>query len=201
MSEHGVTNVLVCGTGGQGVMTATEILAVAAIALGHDVKKTEVAGMAQRGGVVTSHLRFGPRVLAPSIPPGEADLLLAFEVAEGLRWCHHLRPGALAIVNVLRQVPPVVSSGLFSYPDDPIAQIKAKGIPVFAIDAGAIALDLGNPRLANTVMLGAAADHLPFGAENLRQAMLGRFSRKADLLEANSRAFDAGRAAVGKQAG
>ena len=72
-----VTNILVVGIGGQGVMTATEILAEAALGLGYDVKKTEVAGMAQRGGVVTSHLRFGPKVLSPQITAGEADILLA----------------------------------------------------------------------------------------------------------------------------
>jgi indolepyruvate ferredoxin oxidoreductase beta subunit len=85
MSEqNSVTNILVVGIGGQGVMTATEILAEAAIALGHDVKKTEVAGMAQRGGVVSSHLRFGPKVLSPQIMPGTADLLVGFESAA---WC------------------------------------------------------------------------------------------------------------------
>ena len=78
MSEN--TNILVVGIGGQGVMTATEILAEAAIAFGHDVKKTEVAGMAQRGGVVSSHLRFGPRVLSPQISPGTADVLLGFHM-------------------------------------------------------------------------------------------------------------------------
>ena len=76
-----ITNILVCGIGGQGVMTATEILAEAALSLGFDVKKTEVAGMSQRGGVVTSHLRFGARVLSPQIAPGEADLLVGFATA------------------------------------------------------------------------------------------------------------------------
>jgi indolepyruvate ferredoxin oxidoreductase beta subunit len=76
-------------------MTATEILAEAAIALGHDVKKTEVAGMAQRGGVVSSHLRFGTKVLSPQITPGSADVLLGFEAAEAMRWRHMLRPDGL----------------------------------------------------------------------------------------------------------
>ncbi|HEY5790565.1 MAG TPA: 2-oxoacid:acceptor oxidoreductase family protein, partial [Gammaproteobacteria bacterium] len=87
MSEHPTTNILVVGIGGQGVMTAAEILAEAALAEGFDVKKTEVAGMAQRGGMVTSHVRFGERVLSPSIAPGTADILVGFEVAEALRWC------------------------------------------------------------------------------------------------------------------
>ncbi len=120
MSYAPTTNILVCGIGGQGVMTATEILAEAAIAEGHDVKKTEVAGMAQRGGVVTSHLRFGPRVLSPQIEPGTADVLLGFEAAEALRWMHYLKQNAIALVNTARLVPPVVELGLFDYPDDPI---------------------------------------------------------------------------------
>ena len=103
------TNILVCGIGGQGVMTATEILAEAALALGFDAKKTEVAGMSQRGGVVTSHLRFGPQVLSPQIMPGDADLLVGFEAAEALRWAHMLKPGGVALVNQGRLVPPVVN--------------------------------------------------------------------------------------------
>lgn len=192
------SNILVVGIGGQGVMTATEILAEAAIALGHDAKKTEVAGMAQRGGVVSSHLRFGPRVLSPQIAPGEADVLLAFEAAEGLRWQHMLRPGAIALVNNSRFVPPVVELGLFDYPDDPVGQMKAAGTHVVAFDATTIALDLGDIRLGNTVMLGAIADHLRFPADSLLACVLKRFEKKgARMVELNQRAFAAGRAAVG----
>ena len=97
MSEN--TNILVVGIGGQGVMTATEILAEAAIAFGHDAKKTEVAGMAQRGGVVSSHLRFGKKVLSPQITPGTADVLLGFESAETMRWQHMLRPDGITLMN------------------------------------------------------------------------------------------------------
>ncbi len=193
-----VTNILVVGIGGQGVMTATEILAEASIAMGHDAKKTEVAGMAQRGGVVSSHLRFGPRVLSPQITPGTADVLLGFEAAEGLRWRHMLRPNGIALMNTARLVPPVVELGLFDYPADPIADIKAAGTRVVAFDATSIALELGDIRLGNTVMLGAIADHLPFSAEVLRDCVLARFRRKGEkLVELNRRAFEAGRAAVG----
>ncbi|MEW5781070.1 MAG: indolepyruvate oxidoreductase subunit beta [Pseudomonadota bacterium] len=196
MSEQNVTNILVVGIGGQGVMTATEILAEAAIALGHDVKKTEVAGMAQRGGVVSSHLRFGPKVLSPQIMPGTADLLVAFEAAEGLRWCHYLKPGGLVLLNTAHIVPPVVDIGLYEYPADPIAEIRAKGYRVHAFDAMKIALELGDVRLGNTVMLGAMADHLPFPAEVLLEAIVKRFrARKPQMVELNQRAFEAGRAA------
>ncbi|MBU1236051.1 MAG: indolepyruvate oxidoreductase subunit beta [Gammaproteobacteria bacterium] len=196
MSDSNVTNILVVGIGGQGVMTATEILAEAAIALGHDAKKTEVAGMAQRGGVVSSHLRFGPKVLSPQIMAGTADLLVGFEAAEAMRWCHMLKPGGLVLMNTARLVPPVVDIGLYEYPDDPIAEIKSRGYQVHAFDAMAIAMELGDVRLGNTVMLGAMADHLPFPPQVLLDAILKRFSaRKPHMVEANRKAFEAGREA------
>ena len=135
MSTNDITNILVCGIGGQGVMTAAEILAEAAMAEGHDVKKTEVAGMAQRGGVVTSHLRFGRKVLSPQIEPGTVQVLLGFEGAEALRWSHYLKPDGLALVNNARLVPPVVELGLFDYPDDPTGQMRAAGHRVVSFDA------------------------------------------------------------------
>jgi indolepyruvate ferredoxin oxidoreductase beta subunit len=192
-----ITNILVVGTGGQGVMTATEILAEAAIALGHDVKKTEVAGMAQRGGVVSSHLRFGKKILSPQITPGQADVLLGFEAAEGMRWRHMLRPDGLALINTGRLVPPIVELGLYEYPDDPVAEVRAAGTRVFSFDASAIANELGDIRLGNTVMLGAISDYLPFPAEVIEQCILKRFaSKKPALVELNRRAFAAGRAAA-----
>lgn len=199
--SQGVTNILVVGTGGQGVMTATEILAEAAIAFGHDVKKTEVAGMAQRGGVVSSHLRFGAQVLSPQITPGTADLLLGFEAAEGMRWRHMLKDDGLALLNVGRLVPPVVDLGLYEYPTDPIGAVRAAGTRTFAFDASAIARELGEVRLGNTVMLGAIADHLPFSAEVLEQCVLRRFARKSpQIIELNRQAFAAGRAAAAQAA-
>ena len=196
-----ITNIAVCGIGGQGVMTATEILAEAALSLGFDVKKTEVAGMSQRGGVVTSHLRFGPQVLSPQIMPGEADLLVGFEAAEALRWAHMLKPGGVALVNQGRFVPPVVTIGLYDYPEDPIAEMRRLGLAVFDFDASALAMQLGNIRLGNTVMLGAMSDRLPFPADVLRKAVLDRFgTRKPELLELNREAFELGRAAVAQPA-
>jgi len=192
-----ITNILVVGIGGQGVMTATEILAEAAIALGHDVKKTEVAGMAQRGGVVSSHLRFGPKVLSPQITPGTADILLGFEAAEGMRWQHMMRPNSIALMNTGRFVPPIVELGLYEYPADPVAEVKAAGANVVAFDATEIAQSLGDIRLGNTVMLGAIADHLPFPPEVLLAAILKRFAKKSEaILDKNRQAFSAGRAAV-----
>ena len=201
MSDNKITNILVVGTGGQGVMTAAEILAQAAIAQGLDVKKTEVAGMAQRGGVVSSHVRFGKQVLSPEIMPGEADILVGFEAAEAMRWCHFLRPGGVAMMNTLRLTPPIVSIGMYPYPDDPAAAIRAAGVRVYDFDAGAIARDLGGLNLVNTVMLGAIADLLPFPASELEESVLQRFrGRKEQWVAINKQAFEAGRAA-GKKAG
>ncbi|MCK9379896.1 MAG: indolepyruvate oxidoreductase subunit beta [Sulfuritalea sp.] len=202
MSHNDITNILVCGIGGQGVMTATEILAEAAIAEGHDVKKTEVAGMAQRGGVVTSHLRFGRKVLSPQIAPGTVQVLLGFEGAEALRWSHYLRPDGLALVNNARLVPPVVELGLFDYPEDPTGQMRTAGRRVVSFDAMSIALELGEVRLGNTVMLGAIADYLPFAPDVLLACIVNRFARKGEnVVDANRRAFAAGREAVAKQLG
>jgi indolepyruvate ferredoxin oxidoreductase beta subunit len=197
MSMSDTTNILVVGIGGQGVMTAAEVLARTALQQGLDVKKTEVAGMAQRGGVVTSHVRFGEQVLSPAIPAGEADILLGFEPAEALRWLHYLRPGAVALVNRDRQPPPVVNLGLFDYPDDPVGDIEASGIETHALAAGQLARELGNPKLVNTLMLGAVSGYLPFDPELLENAILERFrARKPKLAEINARAFERGRETV-----
>ena len=197
MSESGkITNILVSGIGGQGVMTAAELLAEAAINQGFDVKKTEVAGMAQRGGVVTSHIRFGEKVLSPSIAEGQADIMLSFEVAEALRWEHWLKDDGVILVNNSRLEPPVVNLGLFDYPEDPIAQLQSSNKEIRYLDATEIARELGNLKLVNTIMLGAVADFLPFPADVVRNNIIERFRvRKPKLVALNEEAFDKGRAA------
>jgi len=194
---NSVINILVAGTGGQGVMTAADIIARAAILAGQDVKKTEVAGMAQRGGVVTSHVRFGKQVYSPSITPGSADLLLAFEPAEALRWVDYLHEGATALVNTVAQVPPVVSIGLFNYPDAPLEQLAQEPIHSHALEAGRLASRMGDYRLVNSIMLGATANYLPFASDLLKQALLEHFAHKGDRVVAlNAQAFDAGTQAI-----
>jgi indolepyruvate ferredoxin oxidoreductase beta subunit len=197
MLRSAALNVLLCGIGGQGVMTAADVIAQAAFAHGFDCKKSEIAGMSQRGGVVTSHVRFGPKIHSPVIVAGSADLLLAFEVAEALRAAPYLRRGGTALVNSLRLPPPLVSLGLYRYPDDPLGQMRAAGIRVHEVDAGTIARDLGDLRLVNAVMLGAVAEFLPFPAADLEARIVGRFvSRRPALVEPNRVAFAAGQRAV-----
>ncbi len=197
MTDLATTNILVAGIGGQGVMTAAEILAQTALAQGYDVKKTEVAGMAQRGGVVTSHVRFGEKINSPAIPDGEADLILGFEPAESARWLDQLKPGGVVLVNQNIQVPPIVNIGLFDYPDDPVAAIVERGVEVHAFNATQIAQKIGNIRLVNTVMLGASSAHLPFSADILKEAIMARFrERKPKLVGINEQAFLAGQEAA-----
>jgi indolepyruvate ferredoxin oxidoreductase beta subunit len=188
------TDILVVGIGGQGVMTAAEALARAAIAAGLQASKTEVTGMSQRGGVVCSQVRIGDAVEASDVRPGKARLLIAFEAAEGLRWCHFLAPDGKALLDQWRAVPPVVSSGDYAYPENPAAEMRALGAQVLELDARGVASEIGDVRLANSVMLGAAAASLPFPAERLRDEVLQRFGKDAQLAASNARAFDAGRA-------
>ncbi len=185
--------VLVVGIGGQGVMTAAEVIARAGIEAGFDVTKTEVTGMSQRGGVVCSQVRIGTHIDSSEIRPGTASLLIAFEAAEGLRWSHYLARDGRLLVDSWRAVPPVVSSGVYTYPDDPAADLRAANCRVQVIDARATAERIGDPRLANSVMLGAAASSLPFPEETLRKQVLRRF-RAEDMARSNGAAFDAGRA-------
>jgi indolepyruvate ferredoxin oxidoreductase beta subunit len=197
INNNRIVNILVVGVGGQGVMTASEILCDTAISQGFDTKKTEMAGMSQRGGVVSSHVRFGSKVYSPEIARGEADILVAFEAAEGMRWCHYLRPDGVAMINRLHLEPPVVSLGLYPYPHHPVEEIRKQGIRVHDFDGSAIALKLGDKRLVNTVMLGAISENLPFSPELLKERIVERFRiRKPALAELNALAFDHGRAAA-----
>ncbi len=187
-----ITDVLVVGIGGQGVMTAAEAIARAALEAGCEVTKTEVTGMSQRGGVVCSQVRIGEHIEASEIRPGTARLLIAFEAAEGLRWSHYLAPEGCALLDRWRAVPPIVSSGVHQYPADPTGELRAANPRVHEIDARAIAERLGDARLANSVMLGAASSSLPFAEHHLRDQVQRRF--RGEVAALNAAAFDAGRA-------
>jgi indolepyruvate ferredoxin oxidoreductase beta subunit len=185
-------DILVAGIGGQGVMTAAEILARAALACGLDATKTEVSGMSQRGGVVCSQVRIGERVESTDIPPEGAQLLLALEAAEALRWKGRLAAEGVALVSTLRAVPPIVSSGVYSYPPSPMQELAAAGVKAIEIDAAAIAAELGDARLVNSVMLGAGAARLPQLAEAIQAQMLERFGHDERLAGLNRAAFERG---------
>lgn len=185
-------NVLLAGIGGQGVLTASQLLAEAAVQAGHDVKKSEVHGMAQRGGVVTSHVRIGRKVYSPTISSGEVDLLVAFEEAEAVRWQPEVRLGGTLIVNCLRVAPPVVNLGLFKYPDDPVASLRSFNGAFLPVEASALAIEAGSPRLAGTILMGAAAAVLPLSVEDWEASIRRRFAA-VEVADQNLEAFHLGR--------
>ncbi|HMA76483.1 MAG TPA: indolepyruvate oxidoreductase subunit beta [Candidatus Krumholzibacteriaceae bacterium] len=189
--KNGATNILIVGVGGQGVLLASEILSEVAKSSGLDAKKSEVHGMSQRGGIVTSHVRFGKEVFSPLIPEGEADAVLAFELAEGLRWTGQCKKDGVTIVNNQKIIPTIVSTGNFSYPDNPEEEIKRKNAGARIIDAFKLAKSLGNVRLVNTIMLGVLSQSLDLKEEKWIE-VIQRMAPKGTG-EINKKAFLAGR--------
>lgn len=195
MKPEGINFVLV-GVGGQGTLLASDILAELGLRLGFDVKKAEVHGMSQRGGSVTSHLRWAPQVFSPIIPAGEADILLAFEKLEAVRFIGQLKPNGLVLVNDYAIEPLSVQTGGVPYPADEeirrsLAQVTPKVNWVKGMD---IAEALGNTRTANVVLLGALSALLDIDPAHWDAVLELRVPAKH--LELNRRAFQAGREAV-----
>ena len=183
-----ITNVILAGVGGQGVILASELLAMAAVHVGHDTKQTEVHGIAQRGGSVHSHVRFGEVVYSPLIKPGEADVLIATEKLEGLRFAHHVREGGVIVMNSY-ELPPIGAGG--HYPHETIDFLRGKGFRVIAFNATKRAAALGNHRVSNVMLLGAASPYLSISEEIWKATLEDRLP--AGLLEINRKAFAEGR--------
>ena len=190
-------NFLLAGVGGQGTILASDVLAAVGLRSGHDVKKSEVHGMAQRGGSVTTYVRWGDKVYSPLIGLGEADFFLAFEKLETLRYIEMLRPGGTVLVNDHTISPLSVSSGSDVYPDDErVKAIVAAVTPhFFLLPATALAETLGNARFNNVVLLGALSQCLPGVPSGLwLEAIRERVPLKS--AELNERAFILGREAM-----
>jgi indolepyruvate ferredoxin oxidoreductase, beta subunit len=192
--SHGL---LLAGVGGQGVILASMIVADALLRAGHDVKQSEVHGMAQRGGSVVSHIRWGPAVDSPLVPKESAEVLAAFEWAEGLRWLDYVRPGGAVVVDVRTIVPPgacVDRRGWArSYPRIDTAAIADRSLKARPLNAAAIAAGLGNVRAANSVILGSVAGFLDVDDEHWESAVAGLVPK--GTAEINLAAFRAGREA------
>lgn len=196
-SPEGPTNVLIVGVGGQGVIMISKVLARLCQMNGLEVKQSEVHGMAKRGGAVFSHVRFGAEVWSPTIPVGEADILVALEWAEGLRWLHYLDPdGGTFISDTKRIVPPFACrnrryGAAPTYVRTTVADLLQQVPNSFAVDATEIAGGLGNARVANTVLLGTLSTALDFVPADW-QTVIGEFVPPGSE-DANRRAFDLGR--------
>jgi len=188
-----ITNIALVGVGGQGILLASEVISRAALLSSQDVKKSEVHGMAQRGGSVVSQIRFGEKVYSPLIPDGDTDFLVSFEMLESLRYADTLAPDGTALVNHQVITPVTVSSGQQPWIEDLEARIQQAFPRRRIITAFAIAQELGNIRVLNMVMAGALSKLLDIGESTWKQAI-------ADLVPAryrdvNLQAFESGQAA------
>ena len=193
-------NVSLVGVGGQGILLTADLLARTAALSGMDVKKSEIHGMAQRGGSVASSVRFGERVHSPIIPAGESDLLVAFDRLEALRCASQLKVGGKALVNDVYLTPVTVSSGHQPDVADLARSLKVALPDAILVDAAAIAREVGNDRTANMVIAGALSALTPFAEDLWHNAMGETFTgAKAKLLEVNEKAFALGRAAAMKR--
>lgn len=190
-----VKSILMVGVGGQGTILAGKILSMGLMAAGYDVKMSEVHGMAQRGGSVSNQVRFGKKVYSPIIGKGQADILVAFEMMEAMRWLEYLKPGGKIVVNDFRIPSGPILIGACDYPEQVIERLKEKA-DTTVIQAGEIAKQIGNARTMNLVLFGALVKgmnltHIDFEAEIAANV-------KPETLPLNLEAFRAGIAALGK---
>jgi len=181
------------GVGGQGIIRASDILCEVIMRSGLDVKKSEVHGMAQRGGSVTSHVRYGEKVYSPLAPKGGVDILVAFERLEALRNLDYVKPNGQVIMSELELYPPAVNLGVSVYPEG-VADAVRKRVPaVKEVNATRMAVDAGNIKAENTALLGVLSTYLDIDAKIWDEVLREAFPPK--VLEANLKAFAAGRAA------
>ncbi len=186
-------NFMITGVGGQGTILASDILAAVGVAAGYDVKKSDILGLAVRGGAVVGHVRWGERVHSPIVPEGRVDYLVAFEILEGLRWLNQVRPEGTILINQQEIHPVSVSSGITTYPDEETVDRALRGAVerVYRIPGLDITQELGSARVLNVVLLGALSATLSVKPETWESVLKERVpSRFVDL---NLRAFHQGR--------
>jgi len=186
-----VTSVLFAGVGGQGIILGSIALAKCAYLEGLMVKESELHGMAQRGGSVISHVRFGEEVYSPLIPRGKADYLVAMEELEGLRHVVYLKKNASIILNQRKMPPSTVTQNAAVYPEHVKSQLESMGFHVIALNALEIAKTLGNLKVENIILLGALSLHLPFAVSTWERVI--RESVPAKTIDINLAAFMKGR--------
>lgn len=182
-------NIMIVGVGGQGTLLTSRILGGITIHAGYDVKLSEVHGMAQRGGSVVTFVRYGEKVAEPIVEEGQADVLIAFERLEALRYAHFLKKDGVLIVNDQRIDPMPVVIGAAEYPENILENLEKK-YKVLKIDAMAEAKKLGNTRTFNVIVLGMAAKHMDFAKEDWLTVI--EKTVPAKTIEINKKAFEVG---------
>jgi indolepyruvate ferredoxin oxidoreductase beta subunit len=164
MKDNRTRNIMIVGVGGQGTLLTSRILGGLAVNAGYDVQLSEIHGMAQRGGSVVTFVRYGESVAEPIVEEGQADVLIAFERLEALRYAHFLKPDGALIVNDARIDPITVVTGAAQYPEG-ILEDLTKRYKVYSIDAAKEAKALGNPKVFNLIVLGLASKYMTFRQE------------------------------------
>lgn len=182
-------NIMIVGVGGQGTLLTSRVLGGLATRAGYDVKLSEVHGMAQRGGSVVTFVRYGEKVAEPIVEEGQADVLIAFERLEALRYAHFLKKDGALIVNDWRIDPMPVVIGAAEYPEGIIEQLQKK-YRVYTVNATEEARKLGNARVFNLVVLGVAAQHMDFTKEQWYEVIEQTVPPKT--VAVNKQAFDVG---------
>ncbi|HON77359.1 MAG TPA: indolepyruvate oxidoreductase subunit beta [Spirochaetota bacterium] len=190
-------NVIFAGVGGQGVILASKILMEVAMNAGYDVKESEVHGMAQRGGSVDCHVRFGEKVYSPLIERGTADYIVCFELLEIMRKLDFLRPEGKAIINTLQIDPAPVQAGLASYPGDLDQWLRSNVKDVLIVNADPVLSEVKSKRALNIVMLGVLSQFLEFSDDQWTAAIKGMVKEK--FVDMNLLAFEKGRALASGQ--
>jgi indolepyruvate ferredoxin oxidoreductase beta subunit len=183
-------NILLVGVGGQGTILTSKIISTAFLNAGKDVKMAEIHGMSQRGGSVTTQIRFGEKVYSPVIEKGTADIIVAFEKSEALRWFEYLKKDGILIVNDYQIEPFTVSLGISSYPIDVIEEYKAKFNNFHSIKANEEAEKLGNAKAMNIVLLGSLVKYLNLEEIDWKHVIAETVPEK--LVKLNQDAFEAG---------
>ena len=186
-------SVILVGVGGQGAILISKIMTNGLIKAGLDVKQSEVHGMAQRGGSVSTQVRWGKKVYGPVFGDGDADILVALEKMEALRYAQFLKPDGVAIINDYMMHSTTTATGAEAYPEDPIGAMK-KCFRTITVDAAKIALELGNPKCMNVVLFGAMCDSLGVEGIDWEEVVAATVPQKA--VEINIKAFRAGREAA-----
>lgn len=182
-------NIMIVGVGGQGTLLTSRILGGITVAAGYDVKLSEVHGMAQRGGSVVTYVRYGTKVAEPIVEQGQADVLIAFERLEALRYAHFLKKDGVIIVNDQRIDPMPVVTGVAEYPQGIIENLS-KEYRVISVDAQAEALAMGNSKVFNVIILGVAAQHIDFPKEQWIEVIKNTVPPKT--IDINVKAFERG---------
>ena len=186
-------SVLLVGVGGQGAILVSKIITNGLICAGYDVKQSEVHGMAQRGGSVSTQVRWGKKVYGPVFGKGAADILVAFEQMEAVRYADFIKPGGIAVINRYAQDSITTAAGLETYPDDCIEAMQ-NAFHTIVVDAGEIAMRLGNAKCMNVVLFGAVCDTLDVPGVDWEKIVSETVPEK--VRELNLKAFRAGREAI-----